>query len=134
MFVKNILTGFFLSVTPVVPAFTQEKPNIIFILADDLGWTDLSCTGSDFYETPHIDTLRKRGMLFTHAYTNAANSAPSRASIMTGMYTPRHGIYTVDPADRGKTEKRKLISMPNQNVLADTLITFPKILQENGYN
>lgn len=77
MFVKNTLTRLFLFITPVVPAFAQEKPNIVFILADDLGWTDLSCTGSDFYETPHIDKLRKQGMLFTRAYTNAANLAMS---------------------------------------------------------
>lgn len=43
----------------------HQPPNIVFILADDLGWTDLSCMGSDFYETPHIDTLRSNGMLFT---------------------------------------------------------------------
>ncbi len=111
----------------------QSKPNIVFILADDLGWTDLGCMGSDFYETPHIDQLRKEGMLFTQAYSNAPNSAPSRASIMTGLYTPRHGVYTVSPPDRGKAENRKLIPMPNNEELSNTFITIPQVLKQNGY-
>lgn len=133
MFVKKTIPCIFLSIAPAVASLAREKPNIVFILADDLGWTDLNCTGSDFHETPHINWLREQGMLFTRAYTNAANSAPSRASIMTGMYSPRHGVYTVEPADRGKPENRKLISMPNQSTLENKFTTFPKILQENGY-
>ena len=74
---------------------TKEKPNIVFILADDLGWTDLGVMGSDYYETPNIDRLATEGILFDNAYAAAANSAPSRACMMTGMYTPRHGVYTV---------------------------------------
>lgn len=70
----------------------EKQPNIVFIMADDLGWTDLGVMGSDYYETPNIDRLASQGMLFTNAYASAANSAPSRACLMTGMYTPRHGI------------------------------------------
>lgn len=128
IFTGIIATGFCLSAT-----VQNEKPNIFFILADDLGWTDLSCTGSDFYETPHIDKLRSAGMLFTQTYTNAANSAPSRASILTGLYTPRHGVYTVNPSDRGKSENRKLIPLPNKDTLDTALVTFPEILRANGY-
>lgn len=94
-----------LSFTPLV-AFAQKesrtkltKPNIVFILADDLGWTDLGVMGSDYYETPNIDRLAAEGLLFDNAYAAAANSAPSRACMMTGMYTPRHGVYTVSPPD-----------------------------------
>ena len=86
---------------------TKEKPNIVFILADDLGWTDLGVMGSDYYETPNIDRLATEGILFDNAYAAAANSAPSRACMMTGMYTPRHGVYTVSPPDRGDRTKRK---------------------------
>ncbi len=111
----------------------NKRPNIVFILADDLGWTDLGCMGSDFYETPNIDNLRKAGVLFTHAYANAPNSAPSRACILTGLYTPRHGIYTVDSSERGKSENRKLIPIPNNMVLPTTFTTFPIILHANGY-
>ena len=69
-----------------------DRPNIVFILADDLGWTDLGVMGSDYYETPNIDRLAAEGLLFDNAYAAAANSAPSRACMMTGMYTPRHDI------------------------------------------
>lgn len=54
---------------------TKEKPNIVFILADDLGWTDLGVMGSDYYETPNIDRLATEGILFDNAYAAAANSA-----------------------------------------------------------
>lgn len=67
----------------------EKQPNIVFIMADDLGWTDLGVMGSDYYETPNIDRLASQGMLFTNAYASAANSAPSRACLMTGMYTRR---------------------------------------------
>ena len=76
----------------------EEKPNIVLIMADDLGWTDLSYMGSAYYETPNIDKLSKSGMTFYNAYASAANCAPSRASMMTGKYHPDHGIYTVSPS------------------------------------
>ena len=83
-----------------------DRPNIVFILADDLGWTDLGVMGSDYYETPNIDRLAAEGLLFDNAYAAAANSAPSRACMMTGMYTPRHGEYTDSPPDRGDRRLR----------------------------
>ena len=58
-------------------------------------------TGSDYYETPNIDKLASEGVFFDNAYAAAANSAPSRACFMTGLYTPRHGVYTVSPSARG---------------------------------
>ena len=73
----------------------QRKPNIIYINVDDLGWADLTCQGSRYYETPNIDKLAGQGMTFSNAYAPAANCAPSRAWCMTGQYAPRHGIYTV---------------------------------------
>ncbi len=133
MNIQRLIAGVFGTGLCLSAVAQNPKPNIVFILADDLGWTDLSCTGSDFYETPNIDKLRAVGMLFTRAYTNAANSAPSRASILTGLYTPRHGVYTVNPPDRGKPENRKLIPQKNLDVLDTALVTFPEILQANGY-
>lgn len=65
-----------------------DRPNIVFILADDLGWTDLGVMGSDYYETPNIDRLAAEGLLFDNAYAAAANSAPSRACMMTGITHP----------------------------------------------
>ena len=85
-------------------------PNIIIINIDDMGWKDVGFMGSEYYETPNIDYLSSLGMVFTNGYASASNCAPSRACLMTGQWTPRHGIYTVSPSDRGKSENRKLQS------------------------
>jgi arylsulfatase A-like enzyme len=69
------------------------RPNIIIILADDLGWADLSFRGHPIYETPHIDRLASEGIVLDNFYPSAANCAPSRAGILTGMYSPRHHVY-----------------------------------------
>ncbi len=117
-------------------ACTQPKntsPNIILFYADDLGWTDLGIQGSDFYQTSNIDQLARSGMRFTNAYANGANCAPSRACLMTGLYTTRHGIYTVGNSDRGESKHRKLIPITNNIVLADSFQTIPNSLQARGY-
>lgn len=108
-------------------------PNIVLINIDDLGWTDLSCNGSEFYETPNIDKLKSKGVWFPVAYAGAANSAPSRACMLTGQNTPRHGIYTVGNPDRGRKELRKLVSVLNREVLPDGIQILPKILHDAGY-
>jgi arylsulfatase A-like enzyme len=66
-----------------------RRPNVVFILADDLGWTDLGCYGSKFYETPNLDRLAKQGMRFTDAYAAAAVCSPTRAAILTGKCPAR---------------------------------------------
>ena len=71
---------------------TKEKPNIVFILVDDLGLMDLGFTGSSYYETPNVDQLASEGMVFTQGYATSRVCSPSRASIMTGKFTARHGI------------------------------------------
>jgi len=68
------------------------KPNILFILCDDLGWLDLGCYGSSFYETPNLDQLAQRGMRFTNAYASCPVCSPTRASAMTGKYPATVGI------------------------------------------
>ncbi len=73
----------------VLPARAAEQPNLVLLLADDLGWTGLNCFGSDFYETPHLDALAAEGIKFTHAYSACTVCSPTRASIMTGMYPAR---------------------------------------------
>ena len=72
-----------------VSASAARPPNFVFILADDLGWTDLSCQGSKFYETPNIDRLAREGMRFTQAYSACTVCSPTRASILTGQYPAR---------------------------------------------
>ena len=71
---------------------SRKKPNIIFILADDLGWAELGCYGNRFNETPHLDRLAGKGMRFTQAYASAPVCSPYRASLMTGQYPLRVGI------------------------------------------
>lgn len=117
----------------VMSQLHAKRPNIVFIMTDDLGCTDLGCTGSDFYETPNIDRLAAEGMLFNTAYAPAANSAPSRACFMTGMYTPRHGIYTVSPSERGEATKRKLIPIPNTEDVTADFETLAEALSKQNY-
>ena len=79
-------------------AEARRPPNVILILMDDMGWRDVGFMGNTFVETPHLDRLAKRGIVFTQAYASAPNCAPTRACLMSGQYTPRHSIYTVvDP-------------------------------------
>jgi len=68
------------------------KPNFLFILVDDLGYNDLSCMGSQFYETPNVDKIASQGVIFTDGYAACAVCSPSRASLLTGKYTTQHGI------------------------------------------
>lgn len=68
---------------PAPPA----KPNIVYILADDLGWTDLACQGSNYYATPHLDRLAAQGVRMLRYY-NSQNCAPTRAALMSGQYAP----------------------------------------------
>jgi len=109
------------------------KPNIVFILADDLGWRDAGFMGSKYYETPAIDKLAASGMVFTDGYANAPNCAPSRAALMTGLYGPRTGIYTVNSAKRGKDVYRRLIPVENKIVLDSSFVTLAEVLKQNGY-
>jgi arylsulfatase A-like enzyme len=108
------------------------KPNIIYINADDLGIMDVGFN-SERYLTPNIDRLRMDGMLFTDAYAPAANCAPSRACVMSGQYTPRHGVYTVGNSDRGNSKDRKLIPIKNTEHLGLDNLTVAAALQAGGY-
>ncbi len=71
------------------------KPNVVLIYIDDYGWRDVGFNGTKFYETPNADRIAREGMNFRSAYANAPNCAPSRACLMSGLYSPRHGVYTV---------------------------------------
>lgn len=121
-----------LLLVPIV-AKAADKPNILLIYADDLGYTDLTCTGSDFYETPNLDRFKSQSMSFTSGYASCANCAPSRASLMSGLYTPRHKIYTVGTSARGSSAKRKLIPVENIETLDPKFTTLPQALKAAGY-
>jgi len=111
----------------------KERPNIILIVADDLGWSDLSYMGSKYYQTPNIDKLSKNGMTFYNAYASAANCAPSRASMLTGKFTTEHEIYTVGKSDRGNRKTRKLIPIKNNTILDLDFFLIPEMLKSKGY-
>jgi len=74
---------------PKTDTMVADRPNFVFVLIDDLGWRDIGCYGSSFYETPNIDRLASQGMRFTNAYAAAPVCSPSRASIMTGKHPAR---------------------------------------------
>src|SRR5690348_11671950 len=80
---------FLCRLTGIVSATEAARPNIIFILADDLGWADLSCYGSRFYRTPNLDQLARDGIRFTQAYAACPVCSPTRASILTGKWPAR---------------------------------------------
>ena len=112
---------------------SREKPNIILIVADDLGWTDLSYMGSKYYETPNIDNLSQSGITFFNGYASSANCAPSRATMMSGKYHPSHGIYTVSPSARGLDITRKIIPIKNTENLDLKFFTIAEMLKSEGY-
>lgn len=109
-----------------------RKPNIVFILADDLGWTDTGVYGSPYYETPNIDRLAAQGVRFTN-YHNCQNCAPTRAALMTGQYAARTGTYTVGGVDRFDWRSRPLRPVDNQTKLPLDKITIAQALKTAGY-
>ena len=115
------------------PAAAPARPNIVFILADDLGWTDVGCYGSKYYETPHIDRMAAAGMKFTSGYTCGPNCQPTRAALMSGQYGPRTGVYTVGSIDRFNWQSRPLVPVENVEQLAPEKITIAEALKKAGY-
>jgi len=110
-----------------------DRPNIVLIFADDLGWKDVGYQGSDFIETPNLDRLAKQGMVFTAGYAAAGNCAPSRACLLSGNYTPRHHVYAVGSTDRGDKTQQRLIPVPNRQGLGKEHVTIAEALQATGY-
>ncbi|MEL6104568.1 MAG: sulfatase-like hydrolase/transferase [Planctomycetota bacterium] len=95
-------------------------PNIVFVLADDLGWSELGCYGNDFHETPHLDRLAADGVRFTQSYAAAPVCSPYRAALLTGQHPARIGIVDY--------------LRPNSaNALSPELVTLPEQLRDNGY-
>lgn len=119
-----------------------ERPNVILILADDLGWRDLGCYGSPYHETPEIDRLASRGIRFTQAYSANPLCSPTRASILTGLYPARIGItapachQAIEVLEKGLEPPR-----PGQRVrvarsltrLKPEYVTLAEVLAEKGY-
>ncbi len=127
----------------------KKKLNFILIDIDDLGWRDLNCYGSEYYETPNVDRLAAQGMRFTDAYASCAVCSPTRASIMTGRYPARIGvtdwIHHLDkkgkdafekkenPVDFVGGKKRRLLCPPNPYWMELDEVTIAEVLQSAGY-
>ncbi|PCE66697.1 sulfatase [Sediminicola luteus] len=123
----------------------STPPNIVVILADDLGWKDVGYNGAEFYETPNIDALANSGMVFTNAYAAGPNCAPARASLLSGLYTPKHKLYTPGGKSKGKLQYMKLkvptkgapetfqTFVSNNDAINPNIICIPEVLKEAGY-
>lgn len=98
-------------------AAPAARPNIVFVLVDDLRWDDLGAAGHPFVKTPHLDRVAKEGVLFRNAFATTVICSPSRANILTGLHTHAHGI--IDNTDRSAASHK--------------LATFPQALQRAGY-
>ncbi len=145
-----------------VGAHASDKPNVIMILMDDLGWRDLHCTGSTFYETPNIDALALRGVLFKNTYAAAPICSPTRASVLTGLYPGRIGLTLPAGADdsevldarvqlraysyaewkskqtdekpvRGGPQLQKAVQVVSATRLTTKYPTIAKLFKANGY-
>src|SRR5687767_7375063 len=117
----------------IARAEEARRPNIVFILADDLGYTDLACYGSKFYETPHLDRMAAEGVRFTDGYTCGANCQPTRAALLSGQYGPRTGVYTVGGIDRFNWRSRPLRPVDNVTKLPLEVVTVAQALKQAGY-
>jgi arylsulfatase A-like enzyme len=112
--------------------FSADKPNVVFILIDDLGWRDLGCSGSTFYKTPNIDKMAKDGIRFTDFYTACPVCSPTRASILTGRYPQRMNVTDWIPGRKDAPDQR--LKRPEiRNELPREEVTIAKVLQQNGY-
>ena len=126
----------------------DERPNVVLILVDDMGWMDLSCQGSAYYETPHIDRLAKQGMRFTSAYAACAVCSPTRAAVMTGRYPARVGVTDwirakfqrgglgtpeANPTEYVRRGNQTLWCPPNPFWMEHSEVTLAEMLKPEGY-
>lgn len=136
-------TNFILGITALstMPALGQtasSRPNIVYILMDDLGFGDIGCYGQEKIETPHIDQLRQEGMRFTQHYTGSPVSAPARCVLMTGMHSGHAQIrYNNEMAYRGATNDHDSMfvhkELEGQYPLKANTMTIGRMMQNAGY-
>ena len=120
-----------------------KQPNVLFVLIDDLGWSDVACFGSDLYETPNIDAFATSGMMFTDAYTASPLCSPTRASILTGQEPGRLRFTTpsghvakvvLDPQESDRSAPWQKSATPQTRTrLPNEYLTFAEVLKEQGY-
>jgi len=133
-FLRSVGAGALAAVVPKrILAADRRRPNVVLFFIDDMGWKDTGYGGSDFYETPNIDRLATEGVVFTSAYAAAGNCAPSRACLISGQYTPRHGVYAVNSTKRGAVNRMRLVPIPNRTDLAPENVTVAEAMKAAGY-
>jgi len=111
-----------------------NNPNILFILLDDLGWKDLACCGSEFYETPNLDRLASEGLRFTNAYAACPVCSPTRASLLTGKYPATVGITDwIDWDGSTHPARGKVVDVPYLKNLPLSEHSLARALNEGGY-
>lgn len=153
---RNILKGMLVgsaavALSPLHQACSQAsvKPNVVLINIDDLGWTDLTCYGSEYYETPNIDKLASEGIKFSNAYAACAVCSPTRASLLTGRYPARIGVTDwihhlddgaeeaaesgVNPEEFVGSPEKKVLCPPNPFFMELNEVTIAEMLKEQGY-
>ena len=152
---KSRVTNFLLTATGLISTISYgevphqnkiEKPNVVLILIDDLGWKDVGYMGSKFYETPNIDKLSRQGVVFTNAYAACAVCSPTRASIQTGRYPARIGVTdwirarfqtntneVKAPKPFEENENKKLRTPSNPFWMELDEITIAEVLKQSGY-
>ena len=124
----------------VTPAAEARRPNVLVIVADDLGWRDLACTGSTFYESPQIDSLAAKGCRFTNAYAACPVCSPSRAALLTGKYPQRVRITDFiggpqpDEARQMLAYRDRLLPAPYEQRLALEETTIGEVFKSAGYS
>jgi len=132
----TLLLGTFLTSSNVtLPAADDAKKprNVVFFLVDDLGWRDLGCYGSSYYQTPHIDRLASEGMRFTDAYAACNVCSPTRAAVMTVKYPARLLLTTWLPSGRWDRKRHKMIEGRYLSNLPLEEMTIAETLRESGY-
>src|SRR5262247_4570837 len=103
---------------------TATRPNILFIVADDLGWADLSVYGQTAYDTPHLDRLAAQGVRFTQAYANSAVCSATRTALITGRYQYRLPVGLDEPLSANSSRS---VGLPPEHP------TLPSLLKKAGY-
>jgi len=133
-----------LTINAQVSQTKNTQANILFILIDDMGWKDISCAGSSYYETPNIDQLASQGMLFQNAYSAAPVCSPSRGAIFTGKCPARTQFTTVYKGDAGpddrlhdiskyRGEKDQFFEARHRHALPEKEVLFSQAFSEAGY-
>lgn len=117
------------TITPTIAA--ERTPNVVLFLADDLGWTDLACYGSDFYETPHLDALARQGMKFLQNYSACTVCSPTRAALMTGKYPAR--LHITDWIPGAMPDNPKMLVPDWTKYLPHREVTIAEVYKKAGY-